>query len=186
MENNRNDHYLSPEEEIKKLYNDNVRKFVGKFIGYGKDNCLDAFHEAVQAVYCLIKEGRRTKAQGEIENANALLFRIGRNKLVDIARKNDQQQRRIADLQQEITPDDGKMDTDLFYSSERIERIRAGFRELGKKCQQIISLNYYEGYDLNEIVEIMDYSSYDAAKQRLSVCLKNLKNLVFGAEQTNT
>ena len=186
MDKNQNDHYLSPEKEIEKLYNGNVRKFVGKYRGeFGVENCLDAFQEAVHAVHCSIKDGRRTKEKGEIENANALLFKIGRNKLIDVARKNKQEGIHINTLKEERLPDEPIIDRDLFYSSERIERIRAGIRKLGKKCREIITLSYDEGYDYEEIAQIMNYTGYDVVKTRLSVCIKDLKKLVFSSEQTN-
>ncbi|WKN45257.1 RNA polymerase sigma factor [Tunicatimonas pelagia] len=185
MEDNQNDHNQSPEEEIKKLYNDNVRKFVGKYQReFGQDNCLTAFHDAVLDVYFLINNGRKTKAKGEIKNVKALLFRIGYNKLIDITRKDKRDRGGMDGFRQEADSE-SLFDPDLFYSNERIERIRAGIRKLGKGCQKIIFLRFDKGYDHKKIAEIMEYASADVAKTRISVCVDNLRKKVFGPEQTN-
>jgi len=52
------------------------------------------------------------------------------------------------------------------------------FKELGKKCQQVLTFFYYRGLRIEEIVQIGGYQNANTVKAQKSRCLKTLKQLI--------
>jgi len=52
------------------------------------------------------------------------------------------------------------------------------YDQLGDRCKSILNLFYYQGYDLDEIRVILNYSNKKVLKSQKSRCLKQLKDLV--------
>ena len=61
---------------------------------------------------------------------------------------------------------------------EKRSQMQRALEALGGKCREILYLFYYRGFNLDEIVEQLGYSSKDVAKSQKSRCLKSLKALV--------
>lgn len=61
---------------------------------------------------------------------------------------------------------------------EQQHQMKLALEQLGGKCREILYLFYYRGFNLDEIVENLGYSSKDVAKSQKSRCLKSLKTLV--------
>ena len=52
------------------------------------------------------------------------------------------------------------------------------YNELGDRCKSVLNLFYYQGYNLDEIREILNYSNKKVLKSQKSRCIKQLKNLL--------
>jgi len=52
------------------------------------------------------------------------------------------------------------------------------FGQLGKKCQKVLKLFYYEKLTLEEIKTYLNYENYNVVKSQKSRCLKTLKELI--------
>ena len=52
------------------------------------------------------------------------------------------------------------------------------YDELGDRCKSVLNLFYYQGYNLDEIREILNYSNKKVLKSQKSRCIKQLKNLL--------
>ena len=61
---------------------------------------------------------------------------------------------------------------------EQQHQMKLALEQLGGKCREILYLFYYRGFNLDEIVEKLGYSSKDVAKSQKSRCLKSLKTFV--------
>ena len=62
--------------------------------------------------------------------------------------------------------------------TEQQQRLRTFFKKLGKKCQLVLTLFYYRGLTIEEIVEHTDYGNANTVKAQKSRCLKTLKEFV--------
>ncbi|MGK0414378.1 MAG: putative DNA-binding protein YlxM (UPF0122 family) [Polaribacter sp.] len=56
--------------------------------------------------------------------------------------------------------------------------LRAHFKKLGKKCQEVLTLFYSRGLSIDEIVEHSDYTDGSVVRSQKSRCLKTLKDMI--------
>jgi len=59
------------------------------------------------------------------------------------------------------------------------KQLQVAFKTLGQKCKEILTLFYYRGYDLEDIMNELNYTSKDVVKSQKSRCIKSLKSLIF-------
>ena len=52
------------------------------------------------------------------------------------------------------------------------------FGTLGKKCQELLTLFYYRGFTIQEIMEAGGYNSENVVKSQKSRCMKTLKERI--------
>jgi RNA polymerase sigma-70 factor (ECF subfamily) len=52
------------------------------------------------------------------------------------------------------------------------------YGHLGDRCKSILNLFYYQGYNLDEIRDILNYSNKKVLKSQKSRCIKQLKDLI--------
>ncbi len=57
-------------------------------------------------------------------------------------------------------------------------KLKAGIKELGKKCQEIIRLFYFHRYSIAAIAEDLGYSNENVVRSHKSRCLKKLKTMI--------
>lgn len=57
------------------------------------------------------------------------------------------------------------------------------FIQLGKSCQQVLTLAFYRGLTNEEIAEIGQYESEAVVRSQKSRCLKTLKNLILNSKK---
>jgi RNA polymerase sigma-70 factor (ECF subfamily) len=55
------------------------------------------------------------------------------------------------------------------------------FDALGEKCQKILTLFYYQQYNIKEIMAEGNYNSENVVKSQKSRCLKTLKEAINNA-----
>lgn len=58
--------------------------------------------------------------------------------------------------------------------------LKEHFKGLGAKCQELLTLFYYRGYTIQEIMEKGDYNSENVVKAAKSRCMKTLKERIQG------
>lgn len=61
---------------------------------------------------------------------------------------------------------------------EQVQQLGIVFKKLGEQCQKVLRLFYYEEKKLDEIQQLLSYSSKDVLKAQKSRCLKQLKELI--------
>lgn len=124
------------------------------------------------------------KAQmGKIDNLTCTiktyLFSIAKYMIYDYSRKSSKIM---------FSLDDYVLDN---YDQETVEEMRYdgdlnpyqlkllnNFKKLGDKCREVLSLFYYRGFTIDEIMEDQGYENKNVVKSQKSRCLKSLKELI--------
>jgi RNA polymerase sigma factor (sigma-70 family) len=57
--------------------------------------------------------------------------------------------------------------------------------QLGDKCRELLSLFYFDGYDMNKIAELMNYNNSDTVKAKKHQCFKHLQENFLRAYKKN-
>lgn len=82
------------------------------------------------------------------------LKRIVVNRSLDVLRKRKPQVELVADYPDEIQPDSGFL-SDEEPIEEKVEKVRRALKKLPEKYRLVLSLNLFEGYDHDEIGQIL-------------------------------
>lgn len=69
-----------------------------------------------------------------------------------------------------VWEEDNAMQTESQY-----RKIMLALEKMGEQCRKILTLFYYEGKDLDEIMGILQYDKKDVLKSQKSRCLKQLR-----------
>ena len=56
--------------------------------------------------------------------------------------------------------------------------LRTHFNKLGKKCRELLTLFYYRGLTIDDIVEFAGYTNGSVVRSQKSRCLKSLKEMI--------
>ena len=72
------------------------------------------------------------------------------------------------------------LDVNLYNEklTNRQELLNKYYSKLGKRCKEILKLFYYEGYTLDEIINILKYSDKNVLKSQKSRCMRQLKEWI--------
>lgn len=62
--------------------------------------------------------------------------------------------------------------------TEEQQILKRHFKQLGKSCQQMLTLSFYRGLTNEEIAELEGYDSEAVVRSQKSRCLKTLKDLI--------
>lgn len=171
------------EKELTQLYEQYLKEFMVRHIKYGKEDCFDAYGEALLAIYEGIKKGKTRKGNPfEVKkDLKNLLFVAAKKKLLTILQKKSAkrklEQQYIKELELEIS----KMEVvalDKVDTNAKVEAIKRVLHKMGASCQEILSLFYFEGYDIQEIRQIKQYDNEAVVKQSLYRCREKLKEML--------
>lgn len=168
----RSDDLKVSDEALNWLYQqmfDVVDRYIKSNNGTSED-AEDVFQEGVLSFYKSI----RTRELISIENVEAYFFSICRN----IWLKQIAKQKLKIILTDEFAINDEVVYLklqDQDYEPSLLDRIE---QTLGEKCRAVLSLFYYEKRSMKEIAQITGLSSEQVAKNKKSLCLKKLKDLI--------
>ncbi|GAA4246162.1 MULTISPECIES: RNA polymerase sigma factor [Winogradskyella] len=162
---------------IKVIYGDYRNEFIffSKKYNIAEADSLDIYQEAFLAI-------RKHAISGKLQDVNSsfktYLFGIGKhliyNKLKEYSSKQSYDlilHKADADYE-EIT-----IDTSEKLTKEQ-ELLRHYFKQLGKSCQQMLTLSFYRGLTNDEIATLEGYENEGVVRSQKSRCLKTLKNLI--------
>ncbi len=163
--------------KIKALYNQYRLEFLrfGKRYNLDEDALADVYQEAFLALRKRAIHGKLDDIQSSIKT---YLFGIGKYKIYDELKKKQLKVPYEANLHvvdqhiPEIALDDVRP-----LTQEQI-LLRKYFKQLGEKCQQVLTLFYYRGLNIEEIVKQAGYNNANVVKAQKSRCLKTLKQLI--------
>lgn len=161
----------------KELYNTHRPVFLGfaKKYNLAEADCVDIYQEAFIA---LRKHAISGKLYEINSGLNTYLFGIGKHliykklKEYSVTSNYDPQLHKVLDQYEEIKLESEKESTKeqlLLYNS---------FKQLGKKCQHMLTLSFYRGLTNEEIAKIEGYESEAVVRSQKSRCLKTLKDLI--------
>ena len=161
------------ERTIAEIYQEYRHGFIlfAKRYDLEDENVLDVYQDAIIALCENAEQGKLDNLKSSLKT---YLFSIGKYMIFAHLRKRN------------TKVDFENIDTFHFewedYKEEEniseIQDLRASFKLLGAKCQEILRLFYYQEKNLDEITQLMVYENKDVVKSQKSRCIKQLKNLI--------
>ncbi|TYB79393.1 RNA polymerase sigma factor [Bizionia myxarmorum] len=165
---------------FKEIYEDNREKFLNFARKYNlsQDDTIDVYQDAYIIFYNNVMEG---KIEGFTSSISTYLFSIGKYLIFDKMRKNNKTINPDFDLSLIRERDalvDASFDLDLDDLTTEQVLLKKHFSTLGKKCQELLTLFYYRGYTIKDIIETSEYTSENVVKSAKSRCMKTLKERI--------
>jgi RNA polymerase sigma factor (sigma-70 family) len=85
---------------------------------------------------------------------------------------------RISNLIPEHTIEDDDTDTLIEENNAITMRMLEAIKNLGERCQEILSLYYWQRHSMKEIAEKLNYSNADNAKNQKHKCLNQIRKSI--------
>ncbi len=161
---------------LHKIYVENREpflKFASKYHVQNSD-AADIYQDTILAL-------RQNAINGKIKELNShistYIFAIGKYKIYQLFRDRSKL-KFTEDLK--ITENSFELNVNLLDEklTNQQELIKKCLNKLGKQCQKVLTLFYFQGYVLDEIKNILEYSDKNVLKSQKSRCLKQLKDLI--------
>jgi RNA polymerase sigma factor (sigma-70 family) len=163
--------------QLKALYNMYRDAFLnfGKSYGLDEASICDIYQEAFLAL-------RKQAIRGKLDNLNSslksYLFGIGKHMIFDTLKKK-QATVVLENPMSVVSEEIEEIEIDPAPALTKEQKIlRVFFKKLGKKCQKVLTLFYYRGLSIEDIVELTDYENANTVKAQKSRCLKALKQMI--------
>ncbi|MBJ7881504.1 RNA polymerase sigma factor [Gelidibacter salicanalis] len=161
-------------KELYVCYREEFIRFSKKYQIAPQDS-VDIYQDAFLSI-------RKHALSGKLYEVNSsfktYLFGIGKhlifNKLKDYASKKPYDPK----LHHPCTEYEIIRINDTQEPSEEQKLLRHYFNQLGKSCQQMLTLSFYRGLTNEEIAKQYGYDSEAVVRSQKSRCLKTLKNLI--------
>lgn len=161
---------------LQKIYNENREIFLkfSKKYNIEEYDALDIYQDAILIFYENIVGGKIVDLSSKI---STYIFAIGKYKIFQLHRDSGKKQ-----SNNEIYVDEENIYLDVNLDDDKLtnqqELLYKYFPRLGNRCKEILKLFYYEGYTLDEITDILNYSDKKVLKSQKSRCLKQLKDWI--------
>lgn len=164
------------EKTLEKIYLDHREGFINFSKKYNVDerDAIDIYQDSILIL-------RENAINGKIDTLNSnistYLFAIGKYKIYH----NFRVQSKL-----EITNDfnlvEENIDIDVNLYGQDITKeqqlLKKYYDQLGDRCKSILNLFYYQGYTLDEIRTILNYSNKKVLKSQKSRCIKQLRDMI--------
>lgn len=162
------------EETIRQIYMDNKNDFwlFANQYNLAPDDLLDIYQDCIIALCENAKKGTIDQLECSLKT---YLFSIGKYMIYKKLKSNNQKVVIEYDSQLPQVIED---ETDENCNENDIKVLQVNFKKLGKKCQEVLRLFYYEENKLDEIQQRLNYNNKDVLKSQKSRCLKQLKDLM--------
>ena len=165
---------------FKKVYEDNRDKFLNFARKYHlpQEDVIDVYQDTYIIFYNNVMQGKIEEFTSSI---STYLFSIGKYLIFDKMKKNKKTINPEFDLslfrgKEELV--DPNIDMDQETLSVEQVLLKKYFSTLGKKCQELLTLFYYRGYSIKDIIEMSEYTSENVVKSAKSRCMKTLKERI--------
>ncbi|NHF61451.1 sigma-70 family RNA polymerase sigma factor [Flavobacteriaceae bacterium TP-CH-4] len=167
------------DEVLRQVYEENRDKFLNFARRYDlpEEENVDVYQDAFIIFHDNVMSGKLETLTSSI---STYLFSIGKYLIFDRMRKNKKTVG--SQFNMDIVKDEDHLieNLDIEEGSLTSEQqlLRKHFDSLGKKCQELLTLFYYRGYTIQEIMEAEHYNSENVVKSAKSRCLKSLKERI--------
>lgn len=161
---------------LKKIYEENREAFIMFSRKYNIENydAIDIYQDAIIVFYENIMKGKITDLSSK---ASTYLFAIGKYKIFQLHKNNSK-----IELKSELFVKEENIYLDVNLQDEKLtnqqELLKKYYSLLGNRCKEILKLFYYEGYTLDEITNILNYSDKKVLKSQKSRCMRQLKEWI--------
>jgi RNA polymerase sigma factor (sigma-70 family) len=161
---------------LQKIYIENRKSFIhfSKKFNVKECDAVDIYQDAIIILRENIISGKIKSLRSSI---STYLFSIGKYKIYEAYRKSS---KTVFDSDILINEKKNELDVN-FYNEETTNQQKAlvkYFSKLGERCKSILVLFYYQGYTLDEITEILNYSDKNVLKSQKSRCVKQLRSFI--------
>jgi RNA polymerase sigma factor (sigma-70 family) len=163
---------------LKQIYLNNRLAFMSfaKKYPIAEEDIIDVYQDAIIAL-------RDNAVNGTIDNLKSelktYLFSIGKYMIYNKV-KQQKKVHLVEDSSSFITNEDVlTLNINTNELTHEQKQLQAAFKALGEKCKAILTLFYYRGFDLEEIMKTLDYTNKDVVKSQKSRCIKSLKTMIF-------
>ncbi|WP_276165528.1 RNA polymerase sigma factor [Zobellia alginiliquefaciens] len=168
---------------LKKVYESNRMKFLNYARRYNlsEEENIDVYQDAYIIFYDNVISG---KLESLTSSISTYLFSIGKYLIFERMRKNKKVVSGSYDLSQVGETEVEVQTFDMEAPNLTAEQVllKKHFSGLGAKCQQLLTLFYYRGYTIQEIMDAENYNSENVVKAAKSRCMKTLREKI----QANT
>ncbi len=160
---------------LKTIYLDNKLAFLKYAYRFSlsEEDLVDIYQDAIIALYDNALNGKLSNIKCSLKT---YLFSIGKNMIFEHLRK----QKKAITLNTGVLQD--KYNEEVNYDDSVLTNnqisLQRGFKKLGEQCKKVLTLFYYQGYTLDEITTILNYSKKDVVKSQKSRCMAKLKSLI--------
>lgn len=152
----------------KKIY-PKIRNYIIKNSG-SNDAAMDIFQEAVIIFYQQVK----LKKFDSVHSIDGFIYTISKNLWINAVRKNNRQTGLTAE--EENRPSENE---DLYEKSNMEKELaKEIFDQLGGQCRELLELVIFRNYNMNEVADMMGFSSRHSAKTQHYKCKKKLISFV--------
>ena len=162
--------------KLKALYNEHRNAFFGfaKKYGLSETELADVYQEAFLAL-------RKHAIKGTLDSVSTqcstYLFGIGKFMIYDRLKDKKRSVSYEPKLHKVDAIEEIVVEASPSLTQEQ-QLLRTYFQKLGKKCQEVLTLFYYRGLTIDEIVEKSGYDNPNVVKAQKSRCLKTLKEMI--------
>lgn len=167
------------EQAFKKVYLDNREKFINFARRYSlsEDDLTEVYQDAYLAFYENIMNGKIKTFTCSI---STYLFSIGKYLIFQKVKDSNKTINPDYDFQivRENEIDIDALDIENDELTEEQQLLHENFSTLGKQCQELLTLFYYRGYTIKDILEFGNYNNENVVKSAKSRCLKTLKERI--------
>jgi len=165
---------------LRTVYEENRDKFLNyaKRYSLSENENIDIYQDAYIIFYDNVMSG---KIESFTSSISTYLFSIGKYLIFDQMRKNKKTVGSNYDLSR-VSDDDMPMDAiemeRAHLTTEQI-LLQKHFKTLGAKCQELLTLFYYRGFTIQEIMAHENYNSENVVKAAKSRCMKSLRERIL-------
>lgn len=159
---------------IRKIYLENKLSFfkIANQYQLPNDVALDIYQDSIVA---LIENTRKNKIDDLKSSINTYLIGIGKFMIYNYfkAKKNVS----ITEVENMVEMAGFTLETDTL--NEKEQALKKAYEQLGKQCQEILRLFYFENKKLPEIQALLKYENKDVLKSQKSRCISHLKKMLI-------
>ena len=161
---------------LEKIYLDNREGFINFSRKYNvaEADAIDIYQDSILILRDNAINGRIDNLQS---NISTYLFAIGKYRIFHNFRVQSKLQM-TNDFN--LVEENIDFDVNLYGSvlTKEQQLLKKYYDQLGDRCKSILNLFYYQGYSLDEIRSILNYSNKKVLKSQKSRCIKQLKDMV--------
>jgi RNA polymerase sigma factor (sigma-70 family) len=161
---------------LEKIYLENREGFINfsKKYNIDEDDAIDIYQDAILILRDNAVNGRIDELQS---NISTYLYAIGKYRIFHNFRlKSKLEMTNDFNLVEENIDFDVNLYGPVLTKEQQL--LKKYYDQLGDRCKSILNLFYYQGYTLDEIRAILDYSNKKVLKSQKSRCIKQLRDLV--------
>ncbi|MDX1271186.1 RNA polymerase sigma factor [Bizionia paragorgiae] len=163
----------------KTIYENNRTKFLNFARRYGleDDDIVDVYQDAYIAFYNNVMSG---KLETLTSSVSTYIISIGKFMIFDKLKRNKTV--RTVDFDVSVLQKNANIvdamdiETEALTVQQRL--LKKHFKTLGRQCQELLTLFYYRGFTIKEILNHGSYNSENVVKSAKSRCMKTLKERI--------